>query len=179
MEAQRDSSARCVIDLPVRTEWKNIDLVSTGVRDCFQAVDLARDDYQTLAIIVAELLENAMKYGCWDGRCRPSFLRLRIDEGPDSTLVTVENPVDPGSRNIEELRETIAWIKSYPTAEQAYHARLLEIAMGSPEDQSRLGLVRVAFEGDCSLEASVSADHVVRVCARYAATSPVSARTVK
>lgn len=141
----------------MRTEWKNIDLVSTSLRDCFRAVDLDLDGCRTIAIVVAELLENAMKYGCSTGDCAPGFLRLRIDESPERTIVRVENPVDPNSRALEDLSETIAWIRSHGTPEEAFRERLLEIASGKLE-RSKLGLVRVAFEGNCDLEASVSAN---------------------
>jgi hypothetical protein len=151
--AAEPSSARCVIDLPVRTEWKNIDLVSTSVRDCFTAVDLDRDECQTIAIVVAELMENAIKYGCWSAGREPGFVRVRIDESPQRTVVRVENPVEPGSDALADLSATIAWIQSHRTAEDAYRERLLEIASGR---MGKLGLVRVAFEGNCNLEASLS-----------------------
>jgi hypothetical protein len=157
-------SARCVIDLPVRTEWKNIDLVSTSVRDCFTAVDLDRDECHTIAIVVAELMENAIKYGCWSAECEPGFVRVRIDESPRRTIVSVENPVDPDSRVLADLSATIAWIRSHGTAEEAYRERLLEIASGKV---GKLGLVRVAFEGNCDIEASLSEDgRIVTVTAR-------------
>ena len=48
----------------------------------------------------------------------------------------------------------------FPSAKEAYRAKLLEIAQMSETqgdlDGSRLGLVRIAYEGNCTLRAEVA-----------------------
>jgi hypothetical protein len=75
----------------------------------------------------------------------------------DHSSVSVENPVRADDGNIGELLSTLRWIESYPNPADAYRARLLEIAaQASAKDAGKLGLVRVAYEGNCALRADVS-----------------------
>src|SRR6188472_1509324 len=64
------------IDLTVRNEWKNIDLLRTSVQNCFIAVFADLDGCHAIAMVTGELLENALKYGDWTGGDRAIF-RLR------------------------------------------------------------------------------------------------------
>jgi hypothetical protein len=79
--------------------------------------------------------------------------------GGRSAHVSVENPVRPDDPNVARVLATLEWIKSFPSAKDAYRAKLLEIArMTESEgglDESRLGLVRIAYEGSCSLHAEL------------------------
>lgn len=51
------------IDLPVRSEWANVDLLRVSVQDCVTAVfgDIA--GCRSLAMVTGELIENAIEYG--------------------------------------------------------------------------------------------------------------------
>ena len=61
------------IDLTVRNEWKNIDLLKTSVQNCFIAVFADLDGYHAIAMVTGELLENALKYGDWTTGDRAMF----------------------------------------------------------------------------------------------------------
>jgi hypothetical protein len=153
----RDSTFRFSIDLPVRNEWENVDLLRTSVQNCFTAVFRDIDGCKSLAMVTGELLENAIKYGHWDPADLPQFFRLHVGNESGRMEVIVENPIVPGDPSVAELLETLRWIESQPSAEAAYRARLLEIASAPEElETSRLGLVRAAYEGDCTLRAEVS-----------------------
>jgi hypothetical protein len=106
-------------------------------------------------------LENAIKYGKWDRR--DQLLHLRVWGGPENANVQVENPVEVGAADIDRLMQTLAWMKGFENPEAAYRAKLLEVA-GAPRDQtlSRLGLVRIAYEGNCRLHAELQGE-VLRV----------------
>lgn len=144
------------IDLPVRNEWKSIDLLRTSVQNCFAAVFSDIDGCHTVSIVTGELLENAMKYGSWQDAENPLSFRLTVRGNKTETIVSVENPISPGSQSAEALKSTIDWINKHESAEEAYRARLLEIASADDEPgTSKLGLVRVAYEGNCKLEADV------------------------
>src|SRR5215510_2252078 len=136
------------IDLPVRNEWKNVDLLRTSVQNCFIAVFADVDGCHSLAMVTGELVENAVKYGDWTGDQR-SF-RLRVHGQERRAYVAVENPVRPEDRSVSRLLSTIDRIKTFPSAEAAYRARLLELAT-EDGSESGLGLVRVAYEGHASL----------------------------
>ncbi len=166
--SERDDSYSFSIDLPVRNEWKNIDLLRTSVQNCFAAVFSDIDGCHTVSIVTGELLENAMKYGSWKNTDKPVSFRLLVEGDKKTTTVSVDNPITPGDESVDALQTTIAWINQHDSAEEAYRARLLEIA--SAEDDpgaSKLGLVRVAYEGNCTLQAEVIGS-TLRVTARLA-----------
>src|SRR5262245_25699959 len=144
------------IDLTVRNEWKNIDLLRTSVQNCFIAVFADLEGCHAIAMVTGELLENALKYGDWVSGDRAQF-RLRVVGRSGNIEVSVQNPLKAHDPNAEALMTAIEWISSYPKPEQAYRARMLQIAQDDSDtaSPSRLGLVRVAFEGNCRLNAVV------------------------
>jgi hypothetical protein len=151
------------IDLPVRSEWANVDLLRTSVQNCFTAIFSDIDGCHALAMVTGELLENAIKYGDWHGHPGGSF-RLRVwGEGARAETATahvsVENPVRPDDPGVAELLATIRWIDSFPSAQEAYRAKLLQIAESTGDiGESRLGLVRIVYEGNCTLHADLSGE---------------------
>jgi len=150
------------IDLTVRNEWKNVDLLRTSVQNCFIAVFADMDGCHSIAMVTGELLENALKYGDWTRGDRATF-RLRIQGTEGAIEVSVQNPLRPDDPNASRLLESIAWINGFPRPEQAYRARMLQIAQEDSDSDgapSRLGLARIAFEGDCRLGARVDGDVV-------------------
>jgi hypothetical protein len=158
------------IDLPIRSDWANVDLLRTSVQNCFTAVFSDIDGCQALAMVTGELLENAIKYGDWSGDDGGAF-RLRVwgegarNPGHRSAHVSVENPVKEGDPHVADMLATLRWIHSFPTAKEAYRAKLLEIAAARDElSPSRLGLVRIAYEGNCTLSAELQGN-VVKVTA--------------
>ena len=150
-----------LIDLPVRNDWANIDLLRTSILNCFSAIFHDLDGCHAFAMVAGELLENAIKYGKWGDGDR--LLHLRVWGGPNDANVQVENPIEPDSRHVKDLLATLDWMRKFPGAEEAYRAKLVEVA-AAPRDRSvsRLGLVRVAYEGNCRLDAEVLGD-VLRV----------------
>ena len=143
------------IDLTVRNEWKNIDLLRTSVQNCFTAVFADLDGCHAIAMVTGELLENALKYGNWSSSDRTMF-RLRVTGGAENVEIAVQNPVSADDPSAGNLRKAIDWINSFPKPEAAYRARMLQIAQEDTEGSpSRLGLVRIAFEGNCRLAMAV------------------------
>jgi len=146
------------IDLPVRSEWSNVDLLRTSVQNCFTAIFSDVEGCRALAMVTGELIENAIKYGDWSGLTSgdDQRFRLRVWGQGHAAHVSVENPVRRGDANAEEVLRTLGWMRSFPSAAEAYRAKLLEIAAASREPgASKLGLVRVAYEGNCQLTAEI------------------------
>lgn len=159
MSASTDQEFSFKIDVPVRNEWANVSLLVTSVQNCFNAMFSNVDGSQTVAMVTGELLENAIKYGSWtQGR----YLRLSVGGGAGRARVSVENPAEAGS--VTDLQRTLEWIKEFPSAQAAYRARLLAIAQTSDPDVSKLGLIRIAYEGRCTLSAELL-DGTARVTA--------------
>jgi hypothetical protein len=151
------------LDVPVRNEWSNVGLIVTSVQNCFNAMFARVDGSQKVAMVTGELLENAVKYGHWTtpGQQR---LWLQVKGRDERAVVTVENPTRVES--FRDLERTLAWIKEFPDAASAYRARLLALAQSTDPDVSKLGLVRIAYEG-CDLHATY-ADDIVRIQAGLA-----------
>jgi hypothetical protein len=149
-----------LIDLPVRNEWANVDLLRISILNCFTAIFADMNGCHTFAMIAAELLENAIKYGKWDGSAPLLHLRVWGQEG--QAAVQVENPVDPSSNSTQALLETIQWLNGFSTPEDAYRERLLEVAKAPRKSNlvSRLGLTRIAYEGNCKLQAEFDGGNV-------------------
>jgi hypothetical protein len=141
------------IDLTVRNEWRNIDLLRTSVQNCFIAVFADLDGCHAIAMVTGELLENALKYGDWNNIDRAMF-RLRVKGRDGNIEVSVQNPLKESDQNATALMTALEWLGSFPKPDAAYRARMLQIAQEeSAESPSRLGLVRIAAEGNCRITA--------------------------
>jgi hypothetical protein len=145
------------IDLPVRNDWRNVDLMRSSIQSCFTAVFRDLDGCHAMSMITGELLENAMKYGHW-GETEQVF-RLRINGDSTHATIVVENPASRASGHVERLKQAIEWIRGFANPRDAYRARLREIADADPGQSRQLGLVRVAYEGggilSCNFDGSV------------------------
>jgi hypothetical protein len=144
------------IDLPVRSEWANVDLLRTSVQNCFTAIFSDIEGCHSLAMVTGELIENAIKYGDWSGADEQRF-RLRVWGEGRSAHVSVENPVHTGDDNAQEVIKTLGWMHGFPSPIDAYRAKLLEVAAADRDpSNSKLGLVRIAYEGNCTLTAELA-----------------------
>jgi hypothetical protein len=150
------------IDVPIRNEWGNIDLLLTSVKYCFAAMFSDVDGCQTMAMVTGELLENAVKYGDWSGRDRT--FRFQVAGEGKHARVVVENPVRDVGEAIRTIESTLEWVRGFSTPEEAYRARLLEAATAKDSEVSKLGLVRIAYQGGCKLHVE-PAGRCVRVVA--------------
>jgi hypothetical protein len=156
------------IDVPVRNEWSNVTLLVTSVQNCFHAMFGDVADSHNVAMVTGELLENAIKYGDWSSPSDEHRLRLRVSGSPDRARITVENPATPES--YADLQATLAWLAKFPSPDEAYRARLLALASTTDPDVSKLGIVRIAHEGRCTVQASY-AEGSVRISAEIRRSS--------
>ncbi len=153
------------IDVPIRNEWENVDLLRSSVQSCFSAVFRDVDGCHALAMVTGELLENAIKYGDWSAEAR--LFHLKVWGEGRRAFVAVENPVKADDAGVDSLLATLRWMRGFPSADEAYRARLLEIANAPATERhhSRLGLVRIAYEGNCTLRADALGDNRIRITA--------------
>ena len=152
-ERSADDDFRFLIDLPVQNEWSNVDLVRTSVLGCCHAIFSDTEGCQSFATVASELMENAIKYGDWnDGGVR--HLKLRVWGDARTASVQVEQPVAADGESVRELLAMIDWLNSFADPEEAYRARMLEIA-AAPAGETKLGLARITYEGRCRLAAEI------------------------
>ena len=165
VEPHDHAAFRFTIDLPITSHWEDISRVRTSVELCLSTLfhDLERP--RTLAMVTGELLENAVKYGNWNDANGVFRLRIWGSRGAEA-FVQVSNPVD-GARSAEPVMELIRELHAAESPALAFQKRMLEIATGTGRQGSGLGLLRIAYEGACELDATTS-DGAVTVTARLA-----------
>jgi hypothetical protein len=145
------------LELPIGPEWQNVDLLRLAILNCLAAVFGDLELGESVGIVTSELLENAIKYGEWEKGAH--FLTLSVRGTGGEVLVQVTSPVRSSSTHLASILQTIEWIRRFPSAREAYIARMQMIA-DQPErtGESKMGLVRIAYEGPCSIEAEVAGD---------------------
>jgi hypothetical protein len=152
-----------LVQLSVDDNWDRVEAVRELVARCVRATYADDEMGDALSMVVAELLENAVKYGT-----SGAAIRVALDdrEGP---TVTVSNSVDDESPHPEKLRERIEWLGSFADPAEAYLATMATVyATGNLRDGgSCLGILRVAYEGHCVVSCDLSQPQVVTVRARY------------
>jgi len=81
--------------------------------------------------------------------------------------IEVNNPVDEStSHDLRRLDRTIQWIRGYQDSFEAYIERMKEISKKPLKDEeSGLGLVRIAYEGKAILDFFVRDDNMLNVSA--------------
>jgi anti-sigma regulatory factor (Ser/Thr protein kinase) len=117
-----------------------------------------RDTVQALCMAVQELLENAVKYGGFvSSEGGKIELAVAVDER--AIAIQVRSPPPTDGENLRRLEKTLDRIRTSSSAEEAYVQRLAELAeiAASTTPLSRppsagLGLLRVAYEGQCVLD---------------------------
>lgn len=147
------------IDIPVIGEWDNVDMVRLSLQTCVATLFQDVDRRHTLAMVAGELLENAVKYA--DRPHEVTIFRVRVWGNAVDAFVQVSNPITEESADV--VFDSIRRIKSADSAAAAYCQRLLEIS-SLPSRMSRLGLLRIAYEGGCALDAIVQ-DQILTVTA--------------
>jgi hypothetical protein len=153
------------LELCLPPSWDRIELVRQAVALSVDAVVGDADFKDAIAMVASELLENAVKYG------KPGCpLRLVVEEHPEWVAVRVSNRVDPGSAHASVLADRIAWLKTFAHPRDAYTAAL-EQAFAEATDGG-LGIVRIAYEGQCAVECDLSQHDEITVVARCERTAP-------
>ena len=155
------------LQLALRPVWEEIDALGVRCLDFFQREGVDPDAGNALAMVVCELAENATKYGHFDGENEIVKVSLAVERS--FVTVTVSNPVaESETDSLEILDNTIQWIRGFHDPFQAYLERLRDVSTQSLfSSESKLGLVRIAYEGQSTLDFYLGADRRLVVSATY------------
>lgn len=140
------------LSIRIAPRWENVAEVRQKAAAFLEGQKLSRDVVDAIAMVVCELTENATKYGEFTSERDVIEVRLALAEG--QVTVEVINPVrrTDGS-NLSRLDETVQWIRGFQDPFEAYLNRLRELSTeGLEGNDSRLGLVRIAYEGRAVLD---------------------------
>jgi hypothetical protein len=155
------------LSLAVPTDWGRIDQVREAVGHCVAAVFGDRDLRDALAMVSAELLENAFKYG----KPGQPEVQIALREREGSLVVSVTNAVDESSAHVHQLAQRVAWVKTFEDPMRAYEVALARAFQDEP-DVSGLGLARISYEGGCALDCDTSTAGQVTVRAACPVVRP-------
>ncbi|MEM6930466.1 MAG: hypothetical protein AAF602_26250 [Myxococcota bacterium] len=154
------------LDFSIRVppDWRRIEQVRECVVSAVEAVYAPVLVGDTTGIVVAELLENAIKYGSL------SPCHVAIEGDRREIRVAVTNHLDPATSNPETLGEHVAWIQSFDEPQEAYMACLTMAFQrsGTRPSGSGLGLARIRYEGGCTLAIDVQTPGRLTVLATQA-----------
>jgi hypothetical protein len=155
------------LQLSLRPVWEEIDALGGRCTDFLKAEGLDPDAQNALAMVACELAENATKYGHFQGDKERVKVSLEVETA--HVTVTATNPVTPAEADsLEVLDHTIQWIRGFQDPFQAYLERLRDVSsQGLDSVESRLGLVRIAYEGQSTLDFYVGADGMLVVSATF------------
>ena len=130
-----------------------------------QSYGLSNETLYSLTMVISELVENSIKYGKFIQK--NNRVVIKIDIGKSIITIEVINPVNDTTYNhLERLDKTIQWIRGYQDPFEAYVERLKEVSKKPLKDEeSGLGLVRVAYEGKAILDFFVGEDNILNVSA--------------
>lgn len=151
------------VEVPFGPRWQHVELLRMSILNCLATIFQSHDFCEQLGMVTAELVENAIHYGHWDGADRRPF-RLAVRGQGGAVVVEVANPIDPATHDPSRLESIVGRLRTAATPKDAYIARLREISETPGEVGSGLGLLRIAYETGCRLDVSV-ADHTARVVA--------------
>ncbi len=153
------------INITLKPIWDEIEDVRQKSGAFLASQGLSKDSVQTFTMVISELVENSMKYGQFVSDDKK--VTVNITFTANSVIAEVSNPVDEKSvSHLEYLDKTIQWIRGFQNPLEAYTERLREVSRQPLDDEnSGLGLVRIAYEGRAILDFFVSENRLLNVSA--------------
>ena len=154
----QDATKKCChVELHLEPRWPFISCVRKFVAGLFVIGLADKERAEQISMATSELLENAVKYSSEEDQS----LKLTISRTGPEVTVQVKNPAEPQQINV--LRREFALI-SAGEPEAVYLKRMEEAARSG--GQSRLGLIRIRYEGGAQLSLEV-AERAVTIRATF------------
>lgn len=161
------NSRQLSVEIPPR--WDGLSDIRRRTETFLSGLGLPRDAVDAVSMVVCELGENAIKYGASrdEQKDDPGQVRFQITASDQEVVVQVQNHIGQGnSDHLDRLDRTVQWIRGYQDPFEAYLQRLKELSSEALDShESRLGLVRIAYEGQAVLDFYVDEQDVLSVSA--------------
>ena len=151
--------------LLVKPEWDKIENARNKSSKFLKSHGFPNDTVQAFTMVISELIENSIKYGKFVSP--ENNVTVDIHVGENIITAEVVNPVDETAyKHLKDLDKTIQWIRGYQDPFEAYVERLKEVSKKPLSDEeSRLGLARIAYEGRAILDFFLGEDELLNVSA--------------
>jgi hypothetical protein len=159
------TASRRSIDMTLGPHWDQIEEVRRRTRVFLKNQGLSRELIDAITMVSSELVENGMKYGSFKDSEESLTFNLNIVE--KNVIVEVTHPTSASAAShLRRLDKTIQWIRGFQDPFQAYLEKLKEVARRPIGDnESGLGLVRIAYEGKSIIDFFVAEDNALNVSA--------------
>ena len=163
-----DASIEKRLELELAPEWEAIHQSWTPCMEHLAREGVDSDTAYSLCMVAQELLENAVKYGAFEpGRER---IRLHLSGHEGTFTVEVRSPLAADVGVLARLDGMVQWIRGFQNPFEAFVERLKAVsASGAAQFESGLGLVRIAYEGQCVLDFFVDESNVLAMSAIFQA----------
>ena len=151
------------IEFNIKPDWDEIEKVRNESAEFLQSHDLSDDTIHSWSMIISELIENGIKYG--DFKMVADKVVVVINLERNTVTIEVFNPVDESAlKHLSRLDRTIQWIRGYQDPFEAYINRIKEVSQKPLQDnESGIGLVRIAYEGNALLDFFVGDNNLLNV----------------
>jgi hypothetical protein len=144
-------TAALSLEVELQPEWRNVTRASEAVALLVLGTYGDSDLHDAIAMVSAELLENAIKYA--DPQ---KLVRLSIHDDPSEITVEVTNAVVQ-PEEVQRLAARLDWLNQQPDPAAAWIEALTLATTGkSSPDRPGLGILRIAYEGGSRVEYDVS-----------------------
>ena len=151
--------------LVLEPQWEQIEVVRDRCHGFLLERNLHTDVIDAVTMVACELVENAVKYGSYGDAT--AKITVDVEVAASGLTVEVTNPVGKeDAANLTRLDRMIQWIRGYQDPFQAYLERLKEVSVQSMDsEESGLGLVRIAYEGQSIIDFYVNELDILAVSA--------------
>ena len=149
----------------IKPDWDEIEAVRGQAGRFLEQRGLSANVVQSMVMVISELVENSIKYGSFP---QPdSTVEIKLEAGSRMITAEVSNAVDKTSlKHLQNLDRMIQWVRGYQDPFEAYVVRLEEVSKKPLHDEeSGLGIVRIAYEGKVLLDFFVDEDSLLTVSA--------------
>ena len=144
-------SASISLDVELQPDWRNVTRASEAAALLVLGTYGDSDLYDAIAMISAELLENALKYA--DPQ---KLIRMTIADDPGSIVVAVTNAVVHPDE-VQRLASRLDWLRQQPDPATAWaEALMLATTSQQSADRPGLGILRIAYEGGSNIDYDIS-----------------------
>lgn len=146
--------------LKIEPEWNIIKKIKEFINNEPDILSRGEDFREATLLTAIELVENALKYS--DGE-PPQSVHFEFEIKAGVVEIVVRN-ASSDDANQTALSETLAKIKAANPFD--LYVERLEQIRDNPDGHSRMGLVRIAYEGEYALELRRVEPNEIEICAR-------------
>jgi hypothetical protein len=151
----------------IKPERSEIEAAMEESRKIFRLNEFPDSVTAMLSMVIGELLDNALKFGCYMNS--DNMITYSIEINDEKVIMEVKNPINEHDEyHLRRLDKTIQWIRGHQNPLEAYMKKTKEIASLPKDDPEKgFGLVRIAYEGKSIIDFYVNSENIISVSAVY------------